>query len=500
MNNNTAHLKALQAPSRKIKAKITHNNLTYTESDCLKSLSIERVGLNKFFGFGVCQTAEIVLIDANREMVVEKGDLFQISFDATNTGTYLNQFANFYAVDIKRDENTNEITIKAQDKILIDATKKTVADLSLEFPVTIGDYVKTICQLLELENFTPYSEFDLVVEETPNYEDTITLRDVLDDIAEITQTIYYIYQNRLVFYRLTNSTVDLKIGKTDYFTLTSKDAVILGDICSATELGDNITAESGFDGATQYIRDNGFLDLRDDRATILENAVSAISGLSINPISCEWRGNYLLHIGDCLEITTKDNESVFCFLLDEKIVYNGGFSSAIKWEFAGDTETASNPSTIGEALNQTFARVDKVNKQVDIVVDDVASLQLTTGGISAEVAELDAAVNATMTSEEIKLAIKNGIMENGVDKVITQTGFKFDDVGLTISKSGTEMETTITEDGMSVSKNNSEVLTADNTGVVAVNLYAKTYLIVGENSRFENYGNNRTGCFWIGGN
>ena len=93
-------------------------------------------------------------------------------------------------------------------------------------------------------------------------------------------------------------------------------------------------------------------------------------------------------------------------------------------------------------------------------------------------------------------------MSNGVNKVTTTTGFTFDDTGLTISKTGSEMETNIDEDGISVFRDNTEVLTADNKGVIAYNLHAKTYLIIGENSRLEDWENDgtaRTGCFWIGG-
>lgn len=43
------------------------------------------------------------------------------------------------------------------------------------------------------------------------------------------------------------------------------------------------------------------------------------------------------------------------------------------------------------------------------------------------------------------------------------------------------------------------MLSATGNGVNATNLHAKTYLIIGGRSRFENYGTNRTGCFWIGG-
>lgn len=44
------------------------------------------------------------------------------------------------------------------------------------------------------------------------------------------------------------------------------------------------------------------------------------------------------------------------------------------------------------------------------------------------------------------------------------------------------------------------MLKASKDGVDAKNLHAKTYLIIGKNSRFEDYnGGTRTGCFWIGG-
>ena len=60
------------------------------------------------------------------------------------------------------------------------------------------------------------------------------------------------------------------------------------------------------------------------------------------------------------------------------------------------------------------------------------------------------------------------------------------------------MQTTITEDGMTVYRDSEAVLIADNEGVKAEDLHATTYLIIGNNSRFEDV-NNRTACYWIGG-
>lgn len=81
---------------------------------------------------------------------------------------------------------------------------------------------------------------------------------------------------------------------------------------------------------------------------------------------------------------------------------------------------------------------------------------------------------------------------------LEKMSYQFGTEDFTIEKTGSEMKTRISEDGMKVYKNGEEVLTANNAGVNAVNLHASTYLIIGKNSRFEDYGENRTGCFWIG--
>lgn len=107
------------------------------------------------------------------------------------------------------------------------------------------------------------------------------------------------------------------------------------------------------------------------------------------------------------------------------------------------------------------------------------------------------AVDAKMSAEDVNISITKAL-ENGVDKVTTTTGFTFNSEGLHINKANSDITTTINEDGMRVYKNNTEVLVADNQGVRAEDLHATTYLIIGNNSRLEDYESSRTGCFWIG--
>lgn len=282
--------------------------------------------------------------------------------------------------------------------------------------------------------------------------------------------------------------------------------------------------DSDISGTTQYVRNNPFWDLRNDIADLVDNALAAVYKMTINQFDCSWRGNYLLEIGDKLAFITKDDNTFISYLLNDSITYNGGLTEKTSWNYSGsEAETAANPSTLGDTLKQTYARVDKVNKEIELVASEtssnqeaISSLQINAESIAASVQQVETntdeavaninnslntlttRVDASMTSEDVTIAIRSEL-ENGVDKVITSTGFTFNDEGLTVEKTNSEIKTQITENGMTVYKNNAAVLVANNKGVQAVDLEASTYLIVGKNSRFENYGSNRTGCFWIGG-
>lgn len=364
--------------------------------------------------------------------------------------------------------------------------------------------------------------------EGANFEGTETIKDALDDVAEVTQTIYFIGADDLIHFRkLSADGLNKTLSKDIYISLKSGNSRRLQTICSATELGDNVSGSVVAEGETQYVRDNVFWELRDDIATLVDTAIDGMNEVVINEFECEWRGDPALEPGDRIAYITKDDKVAYAYLINDTLTYNGGLRQKTDWNYTASEETASNPTNLGEVLKQTYARVDKQNKEIQIVAgessanaQEIAALKINTESISASVSKTQEAntdaiasingelvtltkkVEATMTSEDVKLEIKSEL-SNGVDKVTTATGFTFNEEGLTIAKTGSEMTTNIDEDGMSVYRDNEEVLTADNTGVTAYNLKARTYLIVGENSRFEDFtstnGEQRTGCFWIGG-
>ena len=503
---------------------------TCTCADNLKEFVVERLGENgKFFGFGVCHKSTIQLIDLYRDLPIEGADTIKISY-VDDDGALVYPYPDLRVTEVNRDEKNNTISTTVFDA-LERAAAHTVEELALE-SFTLEEFAQAAAALLGCVGAefsgVPATILQEVYEEgAANFEGTEKLRAALDAVAEATQTIYYINnENKLIFKRLDASGAAVEsITKSKYFELTTGEAKVLAAICSATELGNNITASTGAAGVTQYVRENPFYMLRADTelAEILENAVAAVGGLSIAPFSCDWLGNVLLEIGDKIELTAENDSLIYSYLLNDSITYDGTLTQISAWEYTeSSAESYDNPTSLGEALNQTFARVDKVNKRIELVTGQtennttsIATLEVNTKGINASVIDIQKAVKANqentegeldtirkevsakMSAEDVTIAITTEL-DNGVDKVTTSTGFTFDDTGLNISKSDSEISTNISEDGMSVSRSGAEVLRADNTGVKAENLHATTYLIIGTNSRFEDYDGNRTGCFWIG--
>lgn len=688
----TAYDSAISASVRKVKAKAELYSssalaATYTESDKIINFDIQRVGEDgKFFGFGICQRLNLHLIDVQRQLNITTANSIKMSI---GVGTDYVGFPTFNVSEVHRDEKTNELSVTAYDA-LYPASEKTVNQLTLTKPYTIKDFCDAIGTLLGV-SVSGHTGFTLSYENGANFDGDETIREALDDVAEATQTIYYLdANNTLVFKQLDkDGSAVTSIDKAKYITLKSGIGHRLQTICSATELGDNVSESTTLVGSTQYVRDNAFWELRDDIATLVHNALTAIGNISVDVFDCTWRGNPALEVGDKITLITKDNKTICSYLLNDTIKYDGSLSEQTMWKYdVNNQETESNPTTLGDVLNKTKATVDKVSRQITLLATDVenkiqniqkavkqvaveyylstsseaaiggtwstiapawesgkymwsrtkityiddttstsnetciagakgengkdgvdgrgitsvitqyyvsssetelldgewietqpkwedgqyiwtrskiiynnptsteyttavcdaawsqinkiqgqqkinttdiAQLKVDKDSISASVSNItktqtdlsnsmvdmqntineqnqsNAAqfetltnkVDATMTSEQVQLAISSELSK-GVSKVTTSTGFTFDNTGLTISRSDSEIDTNINEDGMSICKSNQEVLTADNTGVYAINLTANQYLIIGNNSRFGDYEVNRTGCFYIG--
>lgn len=494
---------------------------TLLPSGKLASFTIENSApQGKFFGFAVSQKLTIELIE-QRSMA--KGTKLQPYLAIKDNNDYP-ALPYFYVDSVEIDSVNNKTKITAYDAIYF-ASKQQIGDISIEYPISLFGYATAVCGALNCVCSAAMPVNPDLTQETVNTDGTETLQEILAAIAEASGTICKCSSANTIEFKQLSKTPQDTILPATYFNFTAQEPIKLTKIASVTQLGDNyISGEE--EGFTQTIWDNPFLELRTDITTLLDNLQAALCPSYMMPYTLESRGNPYYEIGDCITIYTALGEkNIYWF--NETLQYTGGLRSKTSWEAGEDEKPEANPSNLGDALKNTYAKVDKVNNEITIVSGSssenaaaIAALRMNTESISASVTNLREAtegglntihedivdlttkVEATMTSEAVDLKIQSA-MANGVDTVTTSTGFTFNEEGLTVSKTGSEMTTRIDEDGMSVYRDNTEVLTADNQGVIAYNLHAKNYLIMGEYSRFEDYtstsGEARTGCFWIGG-
>lgn len=684
--------------SKSVKAKVElYDGSTLVQTcECgnfLSSFKVSREGeLGKFFGFGVCHTLEMGLIDLEKILRVYEGYTAKIRL---GNGTIWDApYPDFDVTSVKVDKKSGDITVTAYDP-LHKASELTYADLGISVPYTLKQLSQAIALALGLTVVGADTAFDLSYEKGGNYNGDEPLRAVLNHIAEVTQTIYYVNnQRQLVFKRLTSTVVN-EYHRADYYEFEVESTKKLTGICNATELGENLSATIEGNGVTQFIRNNPLLELRTDIPEQLNNALARVGGYELVQYDLDWSGDYRLEVGDCINIYF-DDDVTRVFILNDVLAYSGTMDEDSSWQWVeNDGETFSNPISIGDKINQTFARVDKIEKEITLYVGDVVEevlpekidealadlgdvgalvsdvnnlkattstqtqqitqLQLTTEGITTDVATLqqtdvtisnqynevvaeqtqiknnisslqqkdneivasvqqlestkttktyvdeqiaqvksdskgytdseitetttyinnkvaeikvttdgitqrvekeesktveiesdiddlntttteletsigqlqvsDSSITAsieslrentktslngvndelnsvnkklesTMTVDQVELKISE-TLANGVDSVTTTTGFTFNDEGLHISKSTSEMESLLDETGLTVSRRGTTMLQATSDGVDARNLTAQEYLRI-ENIRFEKYGRNRMGCFWIG--
>lgn len=215
--------------------------------------------------------------------------------------------------------------------------------------------------------------------------------------------------------------------------------------------------------------------------------------------------------GTTISVTNKWERHSVTFTADSVNVALQFQTTGSYYIYHAKLEQGNVPSDWTPAPEDIGASFDAVNQDIRITRESIAQVTMDAEGVKETLSKTETMVSGV--SDEVQIARQEileiqktttqfsiglqKVFDNGVDKVTTTTGFTFNEKGMTISKSDSDVSTQITEDGMTVSEFDEDLLTANHNGVEAKDLHARTFLIVGGRSRFENYGYDRTGCFWI---
>ena len=272
-------------------------------------------------------------------------------------------------------------------------------------------------------------------------------------------------------YKTRNSLVELNGSKEIVYQCWNPNRVVNND---------NTNRVAFFDSSSTYLSSTAITKLNGDT-------------YQVQIISVPTNAAYV-RLGAICGLSSYDTSIKIKFELGNKPTDYGLAPQDIESEFSSiESET----KTLNETVTSLQLGADSISASVKSLEE---TMTRTTDGLTNDISIIQEQVNLAMTSEDVKIEIQNQLI-NGTNKVSTTTGYTFDEDGLNISKSDSEMKTQITEDGMKIYKNDEMMLTANNQGVDAKNLHATTYLIIGGNSRMEDFienGSKRTAVFWIG--
>lgn len=155
-------------------------------------------------------------------------------------------------------------------------------------------------------------------------------------------------------------------------------------------------------------------------------------------------------------------------------------------------------SEFGQYTEETSLVIEAASNKASSAMQSVQTIEASNEQFQTQVRQNIAAIE--QSAENIGIQVTN-IINNGVDKVVTSTGYTFDAEGLKIQRAGQSIETLLNNLGMYVTRSGETMLKADSSGVVATDVSVRNYLIVGSHARFEDYtdGNDssRTACFYV---
>ena len=290
-----------------------------------------------------------------------------------------------------------------------------------------------------------------------------------------------------------------------------------------------------------YVISGNFLLTANSTQTLIpvaQTLYDQLKDLAYTPCKVQIPASMEIHAGHILQITDRNGKSFTTYVMsktqtgqrdvlectgsyrrDSTTAVNNEKYRATSQKMLELQKEADGLTVSASQLNETIGQIDDAvagtQREIQSLQTSVGMVNVKADSVKVSVSALEEILNSTnqeltqtkeqvasvnLQTNQLEVKIEN-VVNDGTRKVSNTTG-TFNEDGLRIDSTDSPTTTQITPDGMTVYKKSYDgqtgVLSATSDGVDATNLHAKTYLTVGGRSRFENYGTDRTGCFWIG--
>lgn len=436
---------------------------------------------------------------------------------------------NFLITKAELNDVNDKVSFEAMDYTKI--FNKEFTTTNVTFPCTALELAQAVCEQCNVTlGTTDFTNSDFVINNN-QYTEGDSCRKVMQDIGKLAYSWVRIgWDNKCyIDYAVDNATPDEynTIRNNKYYNLSLQkekfgpvNRVVIG---MKDVEGENVVVED-----TESIEKNGLWEIKiyDNNLTYtpeLRNQVKAsanrLFGLTYTPIDMTTVGHPWLLGKEHIAVVDMNENTVLTYPFDRTMSYNGHIKTKIQSKMDSRTETTyPNNGSYENELRKTRIIVDKQNGAISEITSDVEKIDVTVNNNYQEIqnkfngytpvektVEIETSVVRLQEDTYTKTQIDTKLTDGSVTKVMSTSG-TFDSNGLTIEQTNAKTKGNFNASGLTVIDNTSSVgeklLFAgydeerNETVVDTANINVTHYLVIGENSRLEDY-EDGTGVFDI---
>lgn len=294
---------------------------------------------------------------------------------------YLN-FGNYIVYSTERQEDTNSFKLVCYDKMLYMMVD--YVSLGITYPITIRDYINTICTSFGLTfknaNST-FANYDKQIQQelyldnggnSLNYK----FRDVLDELAQVTGSTICINEDddqlEIRYITTTNDTINENYFKDINVEFGKKYGPVNSIVLSRSAETDNVYLTD-----EQSVAQNGLCEIKivdnqimnwNDRSDYLADLLSVLGGLEyyLN----DYSSTGIMYYNLCDRYTAQIGENYYsCVMFNDEASITQGLYENVHTDMPKESETDySKADKTDRKINQTYLIVDKQNQEIQSVI------------------------------------------------------------------------------------------------------------------------------------
>ena len=196
----------------------------------------------------------------------DKNVNFQYGLYINNNYEYVD-LGDYYIKDIEDNKGKSELVVTGYDKMINFMKNFKQSDLQLTYPCTMLALIQKICEVCGVEMYsTNFFNANLEIDEDYFTAQELTYRDVLDKVAQSTETTIFIKDNKLYLHKLADSPVEkLDASYLTGLTIKEKFGPVNALVLGRGDVEDNVESKDD-----TSIAKNGRCEIRFDENEFVE--------------------------------------------------------------------------------------------------------------------------------------------------------------------------------------------------------------------------------------